>query len=300
MAGAAMPGRVVLVDKPAGSTSYDAVRVLKRAGVNDRIGHAGTLDPFATGLLLVLIGQATRVSSLLMDLPKEYVFTAQFGATSSTGDPTGAIEPVTVGDAVVAVDGPAVLRALDVFRGVITQRVPMTSAVKVAGEALYRKAHRGEVVETPEREVTVYDLSLVSFDEERQQAVLRAFTGKGTYIRQLVDDLGREVRAGAYTLDLRRTRVGHLSVDDAAPPQAFDRDRLVGRDQSVLSLDVALSHLPEHRVEGRDAQRAANGTELTNTPAGRFRVRSAAGLLGVWEGPAGISRPVVVFARPQE
>lgn len=155
-------------------------------------------------------------------------------------------------------------------------------------------------METPEREVTIHDLSLVSFDEERGQAVLRAFTGKGTYVRQLVDDLGREVGVGAYTAALRRTRVGHLNVADAAQPGALDSGRLQGRDQAVLPLSAALAHLPEHQVDGRDAQRAANGSELSNTPPGRFRVRSAAGLLGVWEGPAGISRPLVVFARPQE
>jgi tRNA pseudouridine55 synthase len=290
------PARVLLVDKPTDWTSYDVIRHFKKAGVKDRIGHAGTLDPFATGLLLVMTGQATRISSLLMDLPKEYVFTVQLGAVSSTGDPTGEIRPVEG----LEVDGAAVLKALDEFRGVIRQRVPMTSAVKVGGEALYRKAHRGEVVETPEREVVVYDLSLVSFDESSRRAELCALTGKGTYVRQLVDDLGERLGVGAYTVRLRRTRIGRLSVADARPPADMDLSAPEVSPPAVLSVATALEYLPRHDVAGREAERAANGSELSNTPAGRFRVYGPAGLLGVWEGVVGSSRPVVVFARPED
>jgi tRNA pseudouridine55 synthase len=289
-----VPSRVVLVDKPAGCTSFDVVRRAKR-GLSDKVGHAGTLDPFATGLLLVLVGQATRVSSLLMDLPKEYAVRVQFGATSSTGDPDGVIEETggTVGVA-------EVVGALDRFRGVITQRVPMTSAVKVAGERLYKKAHRGEEVETPTREVVIYDLTLVGFDVERQRADLIARVGKGTYVRRVAQDLGEALGAGAYASSLRRTRVGTLSVHDAIPPDAVEPSRLREMDPSCLPVSAALQHLPSVTLAGAEAARAANGGEVHGGPVGRFLVCSPAGLLGVWEGSTGTARPVVVFPTPQD
>lgn len=289
-----VPSRVVLVDKPAGCTSFDVVRQVKR-GLSDKVGHAGTLDPFATGLLLLLVGQATRVSSLLMDLPKEYVVRVQFGATSSTGDPDGAIEETggTVGAA-------EVVAALDSFRGVITQRVPMTSAVKVGGERLYKKAHRGEEVETPMRKVVVYDLTLVDFAVETQHADLIARVSKGTYIRRLAQDLGQVLGVGAYASSLRRTGVGTLSVDDAIPPDAVEPSRLMAVDSSCLSVSAALRHLPSVMLAGAEAARAANGGEARGGPGGRFLVHSHAGLLGVWEGPVDTARPIVVFPTPQE
>lgn len=289
-----VPSRVVLVDKPAGCTSFDVVRRVKR-GVSDKVGHAGTLDPFATGLLLLLVGQATRVSSLMMDLPKEYAVRVQFGAISSTGDPDGVIEKT--GGIVEAAE---VVDALDRFRGVITQRVPMTSAVKVGGERLYKKAHRGEQVETPTREVTIYDLSLVGFDAETQYADLIARVSKGTYVRRLAEDLGEVLSVGAYASSLRRTRVGALSVHDAMVPDAVEPSRLMGVDASCLSLSAALQHMPSVTLAGAEAAQAANGGEVRGGPAGRFLVRSHAGLLGVWEGSVDAARPVVVFSAPQE
>ncbi len=289
-----VPSRVVLVDKPAGCTSFDVVRRVKR-GLSDKVGHSGTLDPFATGLLVVLVGQATRVSSLLMDLPKEYAVRVRFGATSSTGDPDGVIEE-TGGSVGVA----EVVGALDRFRGVITQRVPMTSAVKVGGERLYKKAHRGEEVETPSREVMVYDLTLVGFEVETQHADLIARVSKGTYVRRLAQDLGEVLGVGAYASMLRRTVVGTLSVDDAIPPDAVDPSRLMTVDPSCLSVSAALRHLPSVTLVGAEAARAANGGEVRGGPAGRFLVCSQTGLLGVWEGSVDTARPIVVFPTPQE
>lgn len=289
-----VPSRVVLVDKPAGCTSFDVVRRMKR-GLSLKVGHSGTLDPFATGLLLVLVGQGTRISSLLMDLPKEYAVRVQFGAISSTGDPDGVIE-----EAGGSVDVAEVVGALDRFRGVITQRVPMTSAVRVGGERLYKKAHRGEEVETPSREVTVYDLTLVGFDVEAQHADLITRVSKGTYVRRLAQDLGEALGVGAYASALRRTRIGTLDVDDAVLLDAFEPSRLLTMDPGCLPVSAALGHLPSLTLEGEEAVRAANGGEVRGGPAGRFLVGSHAGLLGVWEGPADTARPLVVFHSPQD
>lgn len=288
-----VPSRVVLVDKPVGWTSFDAVRRARR-GLKEKVGHAGTLDPFATGLLLILVGQATRLSNLFMELPKEYVVEAQFGAVSTTGDPDGEIR--STGERVAP---EAVMAALDAFRGVVRQQVPMTSAVKVEGEALYRRAHRGETIERPIRNVEVYDLALVDFDAAMQRGVLIVRAGKGTYVRQLVHDLGEALGAGAYAAALRRTRIGAYSVSDALEPESLGPETYLGTGPGVLAVSGALGFLPRHDVDGSDARRAANGNELYGTPAGRFRVQGPEGLIGVYEGPVGVSRPLVVFSRPE-
>lgn len=285
---------VLLVDKPAGPTSFDIVR-MARKGLGEKVGHAGTLDPFATGLLLILVGQATRISSLLMELPKEYEVVIQFGAISSTADPTGDIRQTGQ-----RVEGSQVLAALEGFRGKITQRVPMTSAVKVGGEALYRKAHRGEVVETPERQVMIHELTMLDFNDLAQTALLRTVTSSGTYVRSLAEDLGRAASAGAYAASLRRLCCGDLCVDDAVSPEILSPERLRLGGQGVLTLDEALSFLPVHQVDEREAVIASNGGNLREAPPGRFRVRGPGGLLGVFEGRAGMARPLVVFSKVSE
>jgi tRNA pseudouridine55 synthase len=288
--------RVVLVDKPDGWTSFQVVRHVRAlAGRKAKVGHAGTLDPFATGLLLVLVGQATRVSSLLMELPKEYLVTAQFGAVSSTQDLTGTL--TSTGGKVTAA---AVETALPGFRGTVLQRVPMTSAVKKDGVRLYRLAHQGIEVETPEREVTVHELTLLEFDEVTQKAVLRARTSKGTYVRTLVHDLGAVLGSGAYAAALRRTRVGSFRVEDATAPETLTGEALRSEGGAVKNLSQALAFIPLFPVAGDDAFRAAHGGGLRDTPAGRFLVEGPEGLLGVYEGQAGAeSRPLLVFSCAQ-
>jgi tRNA pseudouridine55 synthase len=282
---------VVLVDKPVGPTSFDIVRIARR-GLKARVGHAGTLDPFASGLLLVMIGQATRISNLLMGLPKEYDLTVQFGATSTTADPTGHITPT--GRRTTAAQ---VVAALDGFRGRIRQRVPLTSAVKVDGEPLYKRAHRGEEAETPEREVMVYDLCMLGFDEERQTARLLALTGSGTYARTLAEDIGRAVGAGGYAAALRRTLIGSFGVEKALRPEELSPSRYEDGGPAVLSVDEALFFLARHELSGSEARLAVNGNELRVSRQGRFRVHGPEGLLAVYEGSGDAARPLVVFPR---
>jgi tRNA pseudouridine55 synthase len=195
---------LLLCDKPAGITSHDMVaRVRRERGC--KAGHAGTLDPFATGLLLVLLGRATRIQRFLTGLPKTYVAKARLGWRSSTGDPDGELtETGRVPD------------SLELPTGKVRQRVPMTSAVRVGGERLYRKAHRGEVVETPEREVDVYRAELVESDAET--ATYEIECSAGTYIRTLIETLG-----DAYCAELRRTAIGPFRVEDAGEELGLDR-----------------------------------------------------------------------------
>ena len=186
-----------------------------------KVGHAGTLDPFATGLLLILLGRATRVQRFLMALPKTYLATARFGAVSSTGDPEGEI--VETG---VIPDGDLALPT-----GVVNQRPPAYSAIKVAGRRAYALARAGETVELAERPVHVY-----RFVELWRRQAERGFEiecSSGTYVRSLIADLG-----DAYCTALRRTRIGEFDVADADP------ERIVG-------LNEALGFLPEVRLEGR-------------------------------------------------
>jgi tRNA pseudouridine55 synthase len=197
-------GAVLLCDKPAGITSHDMVAQVRRER-GCKAGHAGTLDPFATGLLLVLTGKATRLQRFLTGLPKTYVAKARLGWRSSTGDPDGELTETG-----------RFPESLDLPTGKVRQRVPMTSAVRVGGERLYRKAHRGEVVETPEREVDIYRAGLLDSDSE--MATYEIECSAGTYIRTLIETLG-----DAYCAELRRTGIGPFRIEDAGEELALDR-----------------------------------------------------------------------------
>jgi tRNA pseudouridine55 synthase len=197
-------GTVLLCDKPAGITSHDMVQSVRRER-ECKAGHAGTLDPFATGLLLVLIDGATRLQRFLTGLPKTYVAQARLGWRSSTGDPDGELAETG-----------RIPSSLDLPTGKVRQRVPMTSAVRVGGERLYRKAHRGEVVETPEREIEVYRAELLKSDAESAEYEIECSTG--TYIRTLIETLD-----DAYCAQLRRTAIGPFSVEDAGEDLPLER-----------------------------------------------------------------------------
>ena len=189
-------GAVLLLDKPAGKTSHDVVAEVRRErGV--KAGHAGTLDPFATGLLLVLTGRATRLQRFLVGLPKTYLATARLGWTSTTGDPDGELTETGV-----------VPDSLALPTGTVRQRVPMTSAVRVGGERLYKKAHRGEVVKTPVRDVEVHRADLLSSGDGFAHYEIEC--SAGTYVRTLIETLD-----DAYCSDLRRVAIGPFRVEEA-------------------------------------------------------------------------------------
>jgi tRNA pseudouridine55 synthase len=189
-------GAVLLYDKPAGVTSHDVVAQVRRER-GGKAGHAGTLDPFATGLLLILRGRATRLQRFLVGLPKTYLATARLGWRSSSGDPDGELTETGV-----------VPESLGLPTGTVRQRVPMTSAVRVGGERLYEKAHRGETVETPLRDVEVYRAELLGSEGERARYEIEC--SAGTYVRTLIETLD-----DAYCAELRRTAIGPFRVEDA-------------------------------------------------------------------------------------
>jgi tRNA pseudouridine55 synthase len=228
---------VLLIDKPAGISSHAAVAAVRRALAGARTGHAGTLDPFATGLLIVLVGRATKSQRTFMGLSKRYETLAQLGATSSTGDPEGEI--LITGR--VPADPPPLPT------GELRQRPPAHSAVKVEGERAYKRARRGESVAMPERLVTVHRFEQL----HRQRAVdpdtppRAAFLiecGSGTYVRSLIADLH-----DAYCLELRRTAIGPFDVRDAVPPpprgERWQNPPLIALEHA---LDIASGHAPEY------------------------------------------------------
>jgi tRNA pseudouridine55 synthase len=257
---------VIVVDKPTGITSHDVVAAARRRlGRGVKVGHAGTLDPFATGVLLLLVGRATRVQRFLMALPKRYEAVARLGWTSTTGDRDGAIAP-----------GRAPSEPLELPRGRLRQRPPAYSALKVNGRRAYELARRGQAVELAEREVEVFSFDLSWRDGDRVGLAIEC--SSGTYVRTLVSDL-----SDAYCLELRRTRIGQLDVADADP------DR-------IIPLDDALAFLPAVNLSGDEARRAGHGQAVPGDAAGTVRLRDGDGLIALAEPRAdGELKPVVGF-----
>jgi tRNA pseudouridine55 synthase len=255
---------IILYDKPAGITSHDVVARVRRAlGRGVKVGHAGTLDPFATGLLLVLVGRATRVQRFLMELPKTYEAVARFGAVSSTGDPEGEIAETGV--------VPAGDLALPL--GLIRQRPPAYSAVKVSGRRAYALARAGESVELAEREIFVY-----RFDQRFVDGARRGFLiecSSGTYVRTLISELG-----DAYCEELRRTRIGDFDVTAADP-------------EHVIPLRDALAFMPEVRLDEEGARRASHGLAVAGEASGVVRLTDAHGLIALAEPRGDMLKPIV-------
>lgn len=260
-----MTDGVLLVDKPAGVTSHDVVaRIRRTLPRKTKVGHAGTLDPFATGLLLILIGRATRVQRFLMGLPKRYETVARLGYTSTTGDPEGEIEPGEMPG------------EFELPTGLIRQRPPAYSAIKIGGKRAYALARAGEEVEIPEREVLVSRFECLWRDDERAKFVIEC--SSGTYVRSLIMDLG-----DAYCEELRRTRIGDFDVEDAS------EERLIG-------LDDALAFMPAVELTGEHAAKAAHGVAVPGRATGLCRLRDEHGLIALAEPRGGGTlKPVVGF-----
>jgi tRNA pseudouridine55 synthase len=257
---------VLLCDKPAGVTSHDVVeRVRRDRGV--KAGHAGTLDPFATGLLLVLIGRATRVQRYLLELPKTYRAVARLGWRSSSGDPDGELSETG-----------RIPERLELPTGRIAQRVPMTAAARVGGERLYKRAHRGETITTPLKEVEIYRAELVAADGDRAEFDVEC--SAGTYVRALIDTL-----RDAYCERLRRTAIGPFRVSDAG--------------DDPLPVAEALAFLPERRLSEREAKLVAHGGSVPADaePEGRpIRMTFGGAVLAVGGRRGRQIRPEVVLA----
>ena len=205
---------VLLIDKPAGITSFGVVARVRRQlsqvlGKKAKVGHTGTLDPFATGLMIIVTGKECRNAGNYSKLDKVYEATIRLGQTSTTGDPEG--ELTEVSDRQPSME--EIATTLKGFIGEITQRPPIYSAIKINGERAYKLARKGEVVEVPERQVTVFSLDLL--DYSYPELKIRVHVSSGTYIRTLAEDIGKALGTGAYCPELRRTEIAEWSVKDA-------------------------------------------------------------------------------------
>ena len=254
---------VLNIDKPLGLTSHDVVARVRRHGRLRRVGHAGTLDPLATGVLVVCLGRATRLVEYLVGQPKTYETVVRLGETTNTYDAEGevtAVLPVPTGLTTAVLEP-----ILDRFRGHIQQIPPMYSAIKKDGQPLYKMARRGESIEIPPRPVTIYDLTLVAW--EPPHLSLRVTCSAGTYIRSLGHDIGQALGCGGHLVQLRRTAVGALTTATAVALDDLTPENIASYLQPP---DTAVSHLPRLNLSTPETQDLYQGRHIahqTNHPA---------------------------------
>jgi tRNA pseudouridine55 synthase len=251
---------VLAVNKAPGWTSHDVVAKIRQVlGAGMKVGHAGTLDPAATGLLPVLIGKGTRIAEYLVEWDKEYHGHLRLGESTDTLDATGAIVDRRSTHHITPA---AILEAVARFRGAIEQLPPMYSAVKIDGVPLYRSARAGKTIAREARTVLIHELDVLGITG--QDIAFRVVCSKGTYVRSLCADIGQALGVGAHLRSLERTRVGPLTLDRAVTVDAVVRDRQVGGLTSHMwSLDDALRELPVLVVDERAADRVCHGAPVT-------------------------------------
>ena len=259
---------IVNVNKPAGWTSHDVVVKIRGLLKGPKVGHAGTLDPAATGVLPILVGRGTRIAEYLLEWDKEYRAVLRLGQATDTQDATGTVL------ATHPIDGltdEKIRAAVASFRGKIAQVPPMYSAVKVAGTPLYKSARAGKTVEREPRAVEIHELDVLGITGS--DVMLRVRCSKGTYVRTLCADIGGALGVGGHLLSLERTRVGPLTVERALTLDEVGARMLAGRlADEVLSLDAALEMMPAVVVDERMAERVRHGAAV---PAGAGRWAAA-------------------------
>jgi tRNA pseudouridine55 synthase len=274
---------LLLVDKPRGVTSHDVVDIVRRVLATRKVGHAGTLDPMATGLLLIGVGRATRLLRFLGDLPKTYEGTLRLGVETDTLDADGEV----VREASAVATAEQVVDAMHALLGESLQRPPAFSAVKVGGRKLYQAARQGEVLEAEPRPIRVDAFDLLSFDPPDVR--FRVVCSGGTYVRVLAADVGSALTCGAHLTALRRTAIGPYTVDDAVGPDD------VG---DPLPIAAAVGHLPRLELGADEAAAASHGRPLG--PAGLSGPYGVFGpdgrLIGVYEDEGPRARPQVILA----
>lgn len=264
---------VVLLDKPAGMSSQGAVTAVKRAFKADKAGHTGTLDPMATGLLPICLGEATKYSQDLLEADKTYVAQVKFGARTDTGDAEGLVIeelplPAFENEAAMQIALDALLPA---FTGPISQVPPMYSALKRDGKPLYEYARAGVELERTPREITIHKIRWTNI--QWPEATLEVSCSKGTYIRVLAEDLGKALGCGAHLVGLRRTEVGHLNLEQSFTIESI-QNALLDSSSYILPIDALLQTLPHLTVDEQQAKRLEMGQRVPlNLPSIEALVR---------------------------
>ena len=270
---------ILIIDKPAGWTSFDVIAKLRGILGTRRIGHSGTLDPMATGVLPVFVGPAARAVDLQTDHTKEYIASVRFGIATDTGDITGTM----TASADCAVTAAQLRDVLPRFIGVQQQLPPMYSAVKVDGQPLYKLARRGQQVERTPRTITVHALELLEQTGENEFS-LRILCSKGSYVRVLLEDIGAALGVPAAMAALRRTRSGRYTLDGALTLEAVQTARADGTLDALLAgVDTVFDTLPAVTVNEKTAEKLKNGSPTPlRHPDARLRVYAQDGaFLGV-------------------
>ena len=247
---------LILIDKPEGLTSFSAVSRIKRLAREKRVGHTGTLDPMATGVLPVLLGRATALSSLLLEGDKRYIAEIKLGITTDTDDITGEV----LQENSVNITTEQLKNALNNFVGVIDQTPPAYSAIKKDGVRLYKLAREGKDTVIPSRKVEVFEANILEKLNEENIFKVEFFVSKGTYIRSLARDLGEVLGCGATLYSLRRTKTSQFSIEDCVPLENLIEENI---ESHILSEETVVSHLREIFVTEKQAVRFCNGGQLS-------------------------------------
>jgi tRNA pseudouridine55 synthase len=288
------PGLLV-IDKPTGPTSHDIVNIVRRGTQIRKVGHTGTLDPYASGVLLVLLGSVTRLAEYLLEVDKEYLATIRFGTATSTFDASGrvtATRPFTFLEETLAAK-------LATFVGERLQVPPIYSAIKIGGRKAYDLARRGEEIDMAPRRVNIYELELLRW--ESPNAVVRVRCSRGTYIRSIAHDVGEAMGSHAHLVSLRRIRLGPFSVERATPLEELKRRFLEGTwEKAAMPAGAVLEGWATVQLSAEDAEKIHNGIAIAapEGAAGRARAIAPDGeLLAVLEadGATGTWQPKKVF-----
>ena len=248
---------VINLNKPRDISSQQAVLKVKQLFHAKKAGHAGTLDPIATGVLITCLNQATKVSRFLSDLDKEYIVGIKLGERTDTGDLTGRILEKKNSLMLEETD---IYNLLKNFVGQIKQIPPMYSAIKIQGQPLYKLARLGIEIQRPERLIEIYGIDLIRFDQPYLD--LKISCSKGTYIRTLCDDIGKALHVGAHMISLKRTKVGNFRIEDSA-----SLGELKHAKNAVYAMDSAISHLKEIILDEESYQKAKNGMPVITITA---------------------------------
>ncbi len=282
---------VLIFNKPKGFTSQDAVTKVKRILKCKKAGHAGSLDPIATGILLVCINEATKIAPLLMELEKEYLFKAKFGISTDTYDADGNVTKVVEN---FELKKEEIEQILTKYKGEIMQTPPMYSAVKIDGTPLYRLARKGIEVERKPKKVIIHSIKIEEFNPPFVS--FRVVCSKGTYVRALCNDIGEALGIGAHIVELERTRIGNFKIEESIDLEELKKIKEKAISDAFLTIDKALYFIPSVIIGDALVRKFLNGNSVKIpsgiVPAGWVKVKDKTGkILGIGFGNGVIIKP---------
>ncbi len=285
----------LFINKPKGPTSFDIIRRVRRALGTKKIGHNGTLDPEATGLLILAVGSATRLIPYLPSEPKKYSFSIQFGVTTDTLDSAGVIidsnKPFPTKQQLID-NAPA-------FQGTILQKPPKYSAIKIKGKRAYALARNNQKIDIPPREITIYLLTLVHYDPEKGEAFFTTECSKGTYIRSLARDIAEKAGTIGYASSIHRTAIHDFTIEDAIPADTLQQNQEI----SLHSITDIFSHCPSYTASDAEIQDIAYGRDTSIENAGTEKIvfiyNNVKELIAITEQVSTkLYHPIKVFIKP--